>query len=75
MVGTVNSKNFVQQSFWKMTHANSADQDQTASSGAVLSGSTLFAILPSILRNSCIKSKLYHKNVWKKVFEILGHLS
>ena len=35
-------------------HANSADPDQTAPSGAVWSGSTLFAIPLSILRNCCI---------------------
>ena len=42
----------------KMTYANSADPDQTAPSGAVWSGSTLFAIQLRILRNSCIKSKI-----------------
>ena len=42
----------------KMTYANSADPDQTAPSGAVWSGSTLFAIPVSILRNCCIKSKI-----------------
>ena len=42
----------------KMTYANSADPDQTAPEGAVWSGSTLFAIPLSILRNSCIKSKI-----------------
>ena len=42
----------------KMTYANSADSDQTAPEGAVRSGSTLFAIPLSILRNSCIKSKI-----------------
>ena len=39
-------------------HANSADPDQTAPEGAVWSGSTLFAIPLSILRNSCVKSKI-----------------
>ena len=28
----------------------------------------------SILRNNCIKSKIYAKKVWNKVFEVLGHL-
>ena len=42
----------------KMTYANSADPDQTAPEGAVWSGSTLFAIPLSILRNSGIKSKI-----------------
>ena len=42
----------------KMTYANSADPDQTAPEGAVWSGSTLFAIPLSILRNSCIRSKI-----------------
>ena len=41
-----------------MAYANSADQDQTAPSGAVCSRSTLFAIPLSILRNSYIKSKI-----------------
>ena len=40
----------------KMTYANSADPDQTAPEGAVWSGSTLFAIPLSILRNKCIRS-------------------
>ena len=57
-----------------MTYANSADPDQTAPEGAVWSGSTLFAIPLSILRNSCIKSKIKARIVWNKVFEILGHL-
>ena len=42
----------------KMTYANSADPDQTAPEGAVWSGSTLFAIPLSILRNNCIKSRI-----------------
>ena len=41
----------------KMTCVNSADPDQTAPEGAVWSGSTLFAIPLSILRNNCIKNK------------------
>ena len=41
----------------KMTYANSEDPDQTAPEGAVWSGSTLFAIPLSILRNSCIKKQ------------------
>ena len=41
----------------KMTYTNSADPDQTAPEGAVWSGSTLFAIPQSFLRNSCIKAK------------------
>ena len=41
----------------KMAYADSADPDQTAPSRAVWSGSTLFAIPQSILRNNCIKSK------------------
>ena len=62
--------------FEKMTYANrnSKDPDQTAPEGAVWSGSTLFAIPLSILRNGCIKNKIYVKIVWNKVFEILGHL-
>ena len=58
----------------KMVYANSADPDQTAPEGAVWSGSTLFAFLLSILRNSCIKSKIYAKRVKNNVFGILGHL-
>ena len=42
----------------KMTYANSADPDQAAPSGAVWSGSTMFAIPLSILSNRCIKSKI-----------------
>ena len=38
----------------KMTYANSVDFDQTA----VWSGSTLFAISLSILRNSCTNSNI-----------------
>ena len=41
----------------KMAYANSIDPDQTAPSGAVWSGSTLFAIPPSILRKNCIKKQ------------------
>ena len=52
----------------KTAYANSAGQDQTAPEGAVWSGSTLFAISLSILRNICIKSKILAKkygiNVW-----------
>ena len=42
----------------KKVYANSADPDQTAPEGVVWSGSTLFDIPLSILRNICIKSKL-----------------
>ena len=42
----------------KMAYANSLDPEQTAPEGAVWSGSTLFAIPLSILRNNCIKSKI-----------------
>ena len=42
----------------KMAYANSADNDQTVSSGAVKSGSTLFAIPQSIVRKNCMKSKI-----------------
>ena len=55
-------------------YANSANPDQTALEGAVWSGSTLFAISLSILRNKCIKSKSLAKKVQDEVFEILGHL-
>ena len=57
-----------------MTYANRADQNQNAPEGAVCSGSTLFAIPLSILRNNCIKSKIQAKIVWNKVFESLGQL-
>ena len=42
----------------KMPYANSADPDQTATEEAVKSGSTLFVIPLSILRNNCVKSKI-----------------
>ena len=59
---------------YKMAYANSLDPDQTACEGAVWSGSTLFAIPPSILRKKkCIKSKLWAKKVWNKGLKILGH--
>ena len=42
-----------------MAYTNSADQDQTApEGGAVQSGSMLFAIIFSILRNNRVKSKI-----------------
>ena len=41
----------------KMTYANSADPDQAAPE-EVWSGSTLFAIPLSILRNNCIKTNI-----------------
>ena len=40
-----------------MAYANSADTDETAPEG-VWSGSALFTITLSILRNNCIKSKI-----------------
>ena len=58
----------------KMAYANSADPDQTAPEGAVWSGSTLYAFSLSILRNSCMKSKIQAIRARNKVFEILGHL-
>ena len=45
----------------KMGFANSADPDQTAPEGAVWSGSTLFAILVSILKHKSIKIKKIKK--------------
>ena len=45
----------------KMPYANSANPDQTAPIGAVWSGSSLFAIQLSILRDKCIKSKILAK--------------
>ena len=57
-----------------MTYANSTDPDQTAPEGAVWSGSTLFAIPLSILRNNCIKSKFKAKIVWNKAFKILENV-
>ena len=41
----------------KIAYTNSADPDQTAPEEAVWSGSTLFAIPLSILRNNYIKGK------------------
>ena len=57
-----------------MAHANSTEPDQTAPEEAVWSGSTLFAIPLSIVRNNCVKSKIYANMVWSRVFEILGRL-
>ena len=42
----------------KMAYANSADPNQTTPSGAAWSGSTIFGVPLSILRNNCIKSKI-----------------
>ena len=50
----------------KKVYANSADPDQTAPEGAVWSGSTLYDIWLSILRNKCLKSKLLSQKVWNK---------
>ena len=47
---------------------------RSALEGAIWSGSILFAISLSILRNKCIKSKSLAKKVQDEVFEILGHL-
>ena len=60
----------------KITYANSTDPDQTTPEGAVWSGSTLFAIPLSILREKKKheKQNLGKKKVWNKVFEFLGHL-
>ena len=55
-------------------YANSADPDQTAPEGAVWSGSTQFAFPPYILRNYCIKNKIWAKKVWSKMFKFLEHL-
>ena len=56
-----------------MAYAYSADPDQTVPSGAVWSGSTLFAIPLSILRNKYTKTKsspkMYGNNM-NKMFEI-----
>ena len=59
----------------KMTYTNSADPDQTAPEGAVWSGSTLFAMPLSILKQQVLKKRnLGQKTVWNKVFGILEHL-
>ena len=42
----------------KMAYTNSADPDQIGPEGTVWSGSSLFAIPLSILRNNCIKNKI-----------------
>ena len=57
---------------WQNYYANSIDPDQTAPERAVWSGSTLFVIPLSMIRNSCIKNKVRPEKY--KVFEILGHL-
>ena len=46
----------------RMDYADSIEPDQTAPEGSVRSGSTLFAIPLSILRNYCTKSKLSQKS-------------
>ena len=58
----------------KMAYPDCADPEQTAPDGAVWSGSTLFAIPLGILRDNCIKSKIYAKKDCNKVLEILGRL-
>ena len=50
----------------KKAYANSADPDPE---WAVWSGSTLFAFPLNILRNNCIKSKIFAKPVWSKAFK------
>ena len=57
-----------------MAYENSAYPDQTAPEGAIWSGSTLFAIPLSILRNNCITSKIWAKEAWNEIFKILGPL-
>ena len=57
----------------KIAYANRVDPDQTAPEGAVWSGSTLFVIPLSILRNDRIKSKQTKKE-WNKMYEILVYL-
>ena len=57
----------------KIAYANSVDPDQTAPEGAVWSGSTLFVIPLSILRNDRIKSKQTKKE-WNKMYVILVFL-
>ena len=54
------SKNFEHRSFWQNAIGKQCrpDPDQSAPEGAVLSGSSLFAIPLSILRDKCIKSKI-----------------
>ena len=57
-----------------MVYANSIDTDLAAPEGAVWSGSTLFAIPLSILRDKCIKSKIEAKKACNYVLEIFGHI-
>ena len=47
-----------------MTYANSADPDQIAPEGNLIRvyNSTLFGIPLSVLRNNCLKSKIWAKN-------------
>ena len=55
--------------YWKVSdktaYANSAEADQTACDQEVWSGSTLFAIPLSILRNTCTKIKILSKNKYR----------
>ena len=48
--------------------------DQTASSEAVRSWSSLFAILTNILRNPALISIILYENRMRKAYEILEHL-
>ena len=58
----------------KKALANSADADQTASEEAVWSGSSLFAILKSILWISALITNILLRKEDKNFFEILEHL-
>ena len=53
---------------YEMAYANSVDPDQTAPEGAVWSRSPLFAITLGILGNNCIKSKIWAKKAWNKMY-------
>ena len=50
------------------------DPDQTASDEAVWSGSSMFAILTSILWVPSLKTNILFQNRKREVFEILEHL-
>ena len=58
----------------KKAKTNRADPDKTASDEAVWSGSSLLAILTSILQIPALKTNILFGNKKRKIFEVLEHL-